>query len=439
MRNSFLSSGDLGDIVLSLPAVKAAGGGTYYFVDRPWTKNLTQRAHLITPLLEAQPYIDEVVVGEPPDDVKADERFHDFSTFRFNGHPYGIRLALLHSRHVGIEIDEVFDVPWLIAPEPDTSYKDTVVFARSHRYRNPCFPWREIVNAYRGCSVFIGTELEHSDFEANFGKTPYVKTPTLLDAANILAGCFMFVGNQSSPNTVADGLCIPKVLEVCLFQPDCLYPKDNAWFCYGQSLELPRPKGGTIITREWAPPAEIDRTLTPPGGWQFVTPYGATIKHFSFNTCVRAIVQAVSGMSNQTAAEQLIDQTVTRLPGYGASAGWVREIHCQWKKVKGFLDIYSSIKPKNKKPTTMTLETTITLNGDEIPVEIEFSFHPGEPEVRYYKNGDGHPGCPECVEVESVKNTTTGEEIDVYSIFERREIESLENKCLAAATEEDAP
>jgi hypothetical protein len=87
----------------------------------------------------------------------------------------------------------------------------------------------------------------------------------------------------------------------------------------------------------------------------------------------------------------------------------------------------------------MTLKTTIEINGEEIPVEVEFSYDPGEPEVRYYANGDGHPGSPESAEIESVKDTDTGEEIDVYEIFSREQIEELENKCIAAATEKETP
>jgi hypothetical protein len=93
----------------------------------------------------------------------------------------------------------------------------------------------------------------------------------------------------------------------------------------------------------------------------------------------------------------------------------------------------------------MTLKTTIEINGEEIPVEVEFSYDPGEREVRYYTGrnglptGEGHPGCPESAEIESVKDTDTGEEIDVYEIFTREQIEELENKCIAAATEKETP
>lgn len=45
----------------------------------------------------------------------------------------------------------------------------------------------------------------------------------------------------------------------------------------------------------------------------------------------------------------------------------------------------------------------------DLDAEVTFTIDPGEPEIRYYPgrtggppNGDGNPGCPPSVEVESV-------------------------------------
>lgn len=41
-----------------------------------------------------------------------------------------------------------------------------------------------------------------------------------------------------------------------------------------------------------------------------------------------------------------------------------------------------------------------------VTVEIEFELEPGEPEVRYTRNGDGYPGSPDAVYVTAVKVTS---------------------------------
>ena len=43
---------------------------------------------------------------------------------------------------------------------------------------------------------------------------------------------------------------------------------------------------------------------------------------------------------------------------------------------------------------------TIKYKGVEI--DIEFYFSPAEPEVRYYGDGSGYPGCGEEIEIYSV-------------------------------------
>jgi len=70
-------------------------------------------------------------------------------------------------------------------------------------------------------------------------------------------------------------------------------------------------------------------------------------------------------------------------------------------------------------------ETTI-----EIDASIEFTFDAGEPEVRYYANGDGHPGTPPSVQIDRVWLEKNGERIDVADFLPDSLIESLEEQIL---------
>ena len=40
----------------------------------------------------------------------------------------------------------------------------------------------------------------------------------------------------------------------------------------------------------------------------------------------------------------------------------------------------------------------IRINFKGVEFEVEFDYQPSEPEVRYYSDGSGYPGCPEAVE-----------------------------------------
>lgn len=74
-----------------------------------------------------------------------------------------------------------------------------------------------------------------------------------------------------------------------------------------------------------------------------------------------------------------------------------------------------------------------TLFPLEIEVEVSFTYDPGEPEIRYYPgrggglpNGDGHPGCPPCVEVDSVMLG----EIDILPALTWKQVEEISKSIL---------
>jgi ADP-heptose:LPS heptosyltransferase len=56
-----------------------------------------------------------------------------------------------------------------------------------------------------------------------------VPTPTLLDVARVIAGCKLFVGNQSSPRAIAEGLKIPVVVEKGRHN-QCHFARHDAWY-----------------------------------------------------------------------------------------------------------------------------------------------------------------------------------------------------------------
>ena len=87
-------------------------------------------------------------------------------------------------------------------------------------------------------------------------------------------------------------------------------------------------------------------------------------------------------------------------------------------------------------------EKTTTL---ELEVEVEYSFEPGEAEVRYYKNGDGHPGYPDSVELEHVwlSRAITDKDgkmvldrLDIIDFLGASDIRALEEEMLEHAASE---
>lgn len=273
---TFGHSGDFGDIVFALALIERSGGGHHVrLYDRPYTKAISTRANVIVPLLEAQPYVKSVQMAEP------DENTIDLSKFRSHYQPDRTLLmshCLYAARAYGTPVARGADA-WLTA-KPSETTNGRVVIARSPRYHNDKFPWKRILAHYGDACVFIGLREEHSAFEAAFGLVDYLKTDNLLDVAEAIAGSDLFVGNQSSPNSVAEGLKHSRILEVNERNPDCIYPNHGV-LCYDGFLsELPVAAGKEREVFAKAPIfRELATLISPPRGWKY--PGATTSTHIN--------------------------------------------------------------------------------------------------------------------------------------------------------------
>jgi hypothetical protein len=136
------------------------------------------------------------------------------------------------------------DQPWITITDP--SKIAPVVFSRAGAgrpahavYQNPTFPWGCAWQKYHKNAVFIGTVEEHAHFEQACGKTPHYVTKNLLEAAQVIAGAELFVGNQTATHAIAEGLKKRIVLEVWREGPNCLVYRDGVIHGWDQFLKLP--------------------------------------------------------------------------------------------------------------------------------------------------------------------------------------------------------
>lgn len=339
--NRFVSSGDLGDIIASLPAVRHLGGGVYHLVNRPWTKALLPRVHLIEPLLRSQPYITDVVAGELPAKKKCDTVF-DFSTFRQGGLPWGKTLGALQAEWVGVPAGEIdFTQPWLVGIPPSRKAKGRFVVARSPRYHTPTFPWRAVLGAIGEGTIFLGLPEECEQLQSATGASlQHVPTRDLLEVAQIIAGSHCFIGNQSSPFNIAEGLKHPRILECCDWVPDCCYGGGDFQYVPDGEVRLPLADGRSVHIPPYVPPPDINPSITPPGGWQYTMPGGAVLTSVSFEAAKFLIRQAYQQTNLETHAPSdigaaLIEQTICRLPDYAIPRWFVgrQAIYQQIKKL----------------------------------------------------------------------------------------------------------
>lgn len=312
------TEGDSGDS-LAVCCILNGLGGSHRLLLEPSrvTKGLANLKPVI-PLIQAQPYIEECRNSTPSDPIE----WHS-GNFRGMGcHSPTSTLVYAHLTHFNRvkNTQHIFtgSSPWLfVEKSPESVGK--VVINRTFRYRNPSFPWKEVVNFYGDKILFLGMPNEHEDFCNQFGPVPYRKTKDFLEAAQIIAGSSLFIGNQSCAGMIAHGLHHPLISEVALHIPDCIYKRDNAQYCYNGEVALPGfDKEDLHIPAVRIAPVRPSTITCPPGKWQY-GPYSSYTV-----TEVESMVRR-SDLSEDTPdlLDRILQANVMRCPDFFIDQGQV--------------------------------------------------------------------------------------------------------------------
>jgi hypothetical protein len=216
---SFRHSGNSGDIIYALPSVfalskngkaniylhanqPAAAYPAYHPLGNVMLNNKT--VAMLQPLLLHQPGIDTCELYE--------QQAIDYNLDNFRSYPLEqsrLNICRWYFYILGIAAD--LSRPWLIAPK-DNTYADHIVIARSHRYRAPNIDYSFLEKYSK--KIFIGVPEEFEDIRQYIPSIEYVKVNDFLEMATIINSCRLFIGNQSFPFSVAEGLKATRLLEV---------------------------------------------------------------------------------------------------------------------------------------------------------------------------------------------------------------------------------
>ncbi len=207
-----------------------AGGGDFYLSRADFTRVKTGLPVLnnLGRLLQSQGYIKVV------DLYRGQSVAFDLDGFRNVGSNYD-NIAARHLRAFGFP-QSVISEQWLFV-KPIESAK--VIINRTTRFLNPLFPWRQVVKKYKDIAAFVGTEDEWRNFSTTYGLIRHIKTENLFEVAQCISGAQLFIGNQSAPCAIAEGLKKPLIQETCLSIPNCMFNRKNAIYVAGETVDLP--------------------------------------------------------------------------------------------------------------------------------------------------------------------------------------------------------
>ena len=215
-------SGNAGDIIYALPTIKKISEITgvpinlYLRLGRPMdlpnysshplgNVMLNQKmADMLFPLLRSQAFINksEIYQNQVID--------IDLDYFRSGLVPMNKgNIARWCSYITGVSPD--LWKRWLFI-DRDNSFSGSIVIARSGRYQNKYIDY-SFLDKYDNLK-FIGVAGEYNDMKRFLPRIEWVEVENFLKMAQIIAGCKLFIGNQSFPYSIAEALKVPRLLEV---------------------------------------------------------------------------------------------------------------------------------------------------------------------------------------------------------------------------------
>lgn len=231
---TFKHSGDLGDIIYSLPSIKDLGGGTLYLdleggLNDPYCKDQLRPVggktkfnvnsyNFIRPLLLNQPYIKDVKIynGE-----EVDHNLNKFRKLFMKGgfrSPHGCLLDTQRESE-GLPTYDV-NTPWLDCGDPIKLDKK-ILISRSPRYQSAYSKIQGLRLFFKDKAIFIGIKKEHELFEWTFDiKIDFYESNNALDIAKVIKGSDCILSNSSFNLSVALGIghrnIIQELDKVCM-------------------------------------------------------------------------------------------------------------------------------------------------------------------------------------------------------------------------------
>lgn len=230
---TYSHAGNVGDIIFSLPNIKAYSERTntkavlYIQLNQPSTianhpvqnegKAVMVSQQMFTmlyPLLMAQPYIQNVIAYETESIPEID---FDLDLFRKD-------YLNLSAGNISQWIQNSYPElrPNLYEPSIAIPFvkNDFIIVNRSHRYNNLFFDY-SILKDYDNV-WFVGVEKEYKSMALHNPNIKHLIVKDFYELAVWIAGCKLFIGNQSMAFAIAEQLKVKRVLEQFAHAPNVI-------------------------------------------------------------------------------------------------------------------------------------------------------------------------------------------------------------------------
>lgn len=239
IKNSFLHSGNSGDCLAAIPAMKEfynktkikpvlylrKGVEAFYYEGavhpvKQDGKSVMLNQHMVDklmPLLKAQSFFEDV--REWTDE----EIGCDLDQIRETN--VGMPAMSINRWYFYVYPDLACDLskPWLEVPDTETDFaKGKIVITRTERYLNDRIDY-SFLKPYEDDLVFSGTMREYNNFCMAFDlNIKKLNVNNFLELAQAIKQSRFHITNQTMANQISTGIMHPSILEVCTFAPNCI-------------------------------------------------------------------------------------------------------------------------------------------------------------------------------------------------------------------------
>jgi len=205
---TFKHSGGGGDMLYGLATMYNLGGGKIFL-------NLDHTKKFYKSLLDKQPYIDEVSYGIKE---KVD---YDLDLFRQQDYN---RFTLLECHAMAFNLKFDFTKPWLFNIKPKHVADIVINDTGKLRWEGVTIDWEQL-RGFEDRAVYIGHPHEYKNFcrDRNFN-IQKVEIKDALDFARIIKGSKLYLCNQSTGLSLAEGMKVPRCADLYLGRSK-QYPK----------------------------------------------------------------------------------------------------------------------------------------------------------------------------------------------------------------------
>lgn len=240
---TFRHSGNLGDIIYSLPTVldllarnnqeqarylirpdepaNYSAAGPHPLVNKKIDRDFASK---LLPLLRSQAYIGEAGIweGQPFD--------YCLDRFRETGFDFS-KGSIVRYYALAFLCTPDASCPWLDV-EPSPEFAGKLLVNRTERYRHTGINYQILSD--RPDVVFVGLPREYR--VSGVRGVPHVEAPDFLTLARWIRGAKGFIGNQSFGFALAEAMKVPRLLEVFRIAPNVIVTGAEGYEAFSQGL-----------------------------------------------------------------------------------------------------------------------------------------------------------------------------------------------------------